>query len=99
MNMRRRSFLENSIAMAGGVCGLQRGLGLPFAARAAAGVPSEPCPESRYAMLSRVLDREAMQRGWAHTVDPEYHHAPQSAIDAFKDLKFGIRIHQGKPGR
>ncbi|MGH9395477.1 MAG: hypothetical protein ACRD18_01330, partial [Terriglobia bacterium] len=30
------------------------------------------------------------------TADPDYRHAPQEAIDAFKDLKFGIRIHWGK---
>ncbi|MGH9395483.1 MAG: alpha-L-fucosidase, partial [Terriglobia bacterium] len=29
------------------------------------------------------------------TADPDYRHAPQEAIDAFKDLKFGIRIHWG----
>lgn len=26
---------------------------------------------------------------------PEYRHAPQSAYDAFRDLKFGVRIHWG----
>jgi alpha-L-fucosidase len=36
-----------------------------------------------------------MQRGWAKEVDPGYHHAPQSAIEDFKDRKFGIRIHWG----
>jgi len=26
---------------------------------------------------------------------PEYHHAPQSAYEAFRDMKFGVRIHWG----
>jgi hypothetical protein len=52
-----------------------------------------PDGESRLRKLNKALDREAMQRGWATSVDPSYHHAPQAAIEAFKDLKFGIRIH------
>ncbi len=56
---------------------------------------SEPCSNSRFEALNKALDREAMQRGWARTIDPDYHHAPESAIEAFKDLKFGIRIHWG----
>ena len=36
-----------------------------------------------------------MQRGWLQTVNPGYHHAPDEAVEAFKDLKFGIRIHWG----
>lgn len=26
---------------------------------------------------------------------PEYQHAPQSAYEAFRDMKFGVRIHWG----
>jgi hypothetical protein len=26
---------------------------------------------------------------------PEYHHAPQSTYEAFRDMKFGVRIHWG----
>lgn len=90
--MRRRSFLENSIALMGGLCA---------EARAATSRPDsatevvERCATSRYQTLNAALDREAMQRGWAKTVDPGYQHAPQPAIEAFKDLKFGIRIHWG----
>lgn len=36
-----------------------------------------------------------MERGWAKSVAAGYQHAPQSAIEVFKDLKFGIRIHWG----
>ncbi len=36
-----------------------------------------------------------MQRGWHRSVDADYQHCPQAAIEAFKDLKFGIRIHWG----
>jgi alpha-L-fucosidase len=55
----------------------------------------ESCGSSRFRILNKALDRGAMQRGWARTVDPGYHHAPQAAIEAFKDKKFGLRIHWG----
>ena len=91
--MRRRNFLRGSVGLVGGLCGAAR------AAKASgAGLPpsdSESCSESRANYLNNLLDRGAMQRGWARTVTPDYHHAPQSAIDALKDLKFGIRIHWG----
>ena len=51
--------------------------------------------KARYERLNKLLDREAMQRGWATQVDPSYHHASQAAIEAFRDRKFGIRIHWG----
>ncbi len=94
--MWRRNFLRSSVGIVGGLCGVAQagrasgawGAGLP-------GTDSEPCPESRFHVLNYALDRAAMQRGWARTVSPDYHHAPQSAIEALKDLKFGIRIHWG----
>jgi alpha-L-fucosidase len=94
--MRRRNFLRNSLGAMGGLYGAGRSL-RPGALSALQGnaVASEPCPESRYEALNKALDREAMQRGWARTVDPDYHHAPEHVIEAFKDLKFGIRIHWG----
>ncbi len=51
--------------------------------------------EGRYRELNKALDREAMQRGFLPEVDPSYQHAPEAAIEAFKDRKFGIRIHWG----
>ena len=93
--MRRRNFLESSIAAAAGVCGVSpivKDSGL--IARTQEAKP-EPCSESRYQALKARLDRGAMERGWAKSVDADYQHAPQVAIDAFKDLKFGIRIHWG----
>jgi alpha-L-fucosidase len=93
--MRRRRFLESSIAGMAGVYGMARDAGSsPFRA-GPENVSPEPCSESRYRALNAVLDRSAMERGWAKSVDPDYHHAPQAAIEAFKDLKFGIRIHWG----
>lgn len=93
--MRRRGFLESSIAAAAGACGIsRRAAAVDLLAQAQSASP-EPCPESRFKELAAALDREAMQRGWAKSVDSDYRHAPQSAIDAFKDLKFGIRIHWG----
>jgi alpha-L-fucosidase len=50
---------------------------------------------ARFEELNQALDREAMQRGWATQVDPDYRHAPQAALEDFKDRKFGIRIHWG----
>ena len=93
--MRRRSFLESSIAVMGGLGPVPYGMKAGVVSAAGAAADEEPCPESRYKALNSLLDREAMQRGWARTADPDYQHAPQSAIDAFKDLKFGIRIHWG----
>ena len=94
--MRRRNFLSSSVGVVGGLCGL-RDAGRSSHAWGAAlpASDSEPCTESRYRFLNSALDREAMQRGWARTVDPDYQHAPQSAVEALKDLKFGIRIHWG----
>jgi alpha-L-fucosidase len=93
--MRRRNFLEHSIAAGAGACGISRkGASLSLITTGQDAAP-EPCPESRYKALNALLDRGAMQRGWAKTVDGDYRHAPQAAIDAFKDLKFGIRIHWG----
>ena len=94
--MRRRNFLRSSVGIMGGLCGVaQAG---KASGACGAGMPAsdpESCPESRFDVLNHALDRGAMQRGWARTVSPDYHHAPQSAIDALKDLKFGIRIHWG----
>jgi alpha-L-fucosidase len=93
--MRRRSFLERSIAVMGGLCPASHGTKSGVVSAAGAVADEEPCSESRYKVLNALLDRKAMQRGWARTVDPNYQHAPQSAVEAFKDLKFGIRIHWG----
>lgn len=32
---------------------------------------------------------------WAEQVDPDYQHASQEAVERFRDLKFGLRIHWG----
>jgi alpha-L-fucosidase len=93
--MRRRNFLENSIALMGGLCGVPGEMGTATCRPDAVAEAEERCPGSGHEALSALLDRGAMQRGWAKTVDPNYQHAPQSALDAFKDLKFGIRIHWG----
>jgi alpha-L-fucosidase len=94
--MRRRNFLSSSLGIVGGLCGVAD---VDRFSRAMGGaLPAEnvePCAESRFEVLNKALNREAMERGWARTVDPDYQHAPQSAIEALKDLKFGIRIHWG----
>lgn len=94
--MRRRNFLTSSVGIVGGLCGVSGAdRASPASSVLLPGADSEPCAESRFKALNSALDREAMQRGWARTVDPDYQHAPQSAIEALKDLKFGIRIHWG----
>ena len=93
--MKRRHFLTRSLAAGPLICGLG-GKENPALAETTPQVFAEPPEgESRYRQLDKALDREAMQRGFLPTVDARYHHAPQAAIEAFKDLKFGIRIHWG----
>ena len=95
MAIGRRSFLGKTVGMMGGLSGISGGFDPVLAGKLPGGTREEPCPESRARVLNAALDRDAMQRGWARTVDADYQYAPQSAIDAFKDLKFGIRIHWG----
>jgi len=74
--MRRRNFLENSIAVMGGLCGI------PGEMRSAASHPHvaaevvERCSGSRHEALNALLDRGAMQRGRATTVDPDLSTCP-----------------------
>ncbi len=51
---------------------------------------AEPLPEHRFpeSSLRRTSYIEEIPV-------PEYQHAPQSAYEAFRDMKFGIRIHWG----
>lgn len=90
--MQRRRFLGQSLGLVGGVGGFW---GEASASRAAQTVSSEvgPCAYSRYHELENLAD-ENWSRG-PESVDADYHHAPQKAIEGFKDLKFGIRIHWG----
>jgi len=93
--MKRRQFLTNSFVATSLACNLgEAAVSSPgnTTDQAFAGPPDGA---ARYHELEQALDREAMQRGFLTTVDPSYRHAPQSAVEAFKDLKFGIRIHWG----
>ncbi len=93
--MKRRYFLTKSLAASSLACGIN-GSVTPLAGRSAAQQPAAGLEgRARFEALNKALDRGAMQRGLAKQVDPGYHHAPQSAIEAFKDRKFGIRIHWG----
>lgn len=93
--MQRRHFLGKSLALAGGFGGLDHALkpSIDWAGQAdgSQAEPAGPCAYSRYRELQKLTD---WSRG-PDTVDPGYHHAPQEKIEAFKDLKFGIRIHWG----
>lgn len=93
--MLRRNFMSRLMGVGAGLCGVNR-KAIPSVSVAESGdPPSEPCKVSRYWVLSKALDRSAMERGWARIVSPDYHHCPDAAIESFKDLKFGIRIHWG----
>ncbi len=93
--MLRRNFMSRLIGSAAGLWGVNQTIIPSVSAAEPSDLPPEPCAESRYEVLNAALNRAAIQRGWLPTVKPGYHHAPQPAIDAFKDLKFGIRIHWG----
>jgi len=93
--MHRRLFLSKSLAVAGATYGFGQMESFPHDMRAQQPETESIGGGSRYEALAKALDREAMQRGWLQTVIPSYRHAPDSAIEAFKDLKFGIRIHWG----
>src|ERR1035437_2678104 len=91
--MKRRHFLTKSLAAGSLACASNAN---PLRAQS----PQQNPPavkegRARFDELVKALDREAMQRGWATQVDPSYRHAPQAAIEDFKDRKFGIRIHWG----
>jgi alpha-L-fucosidase len=93
--MRRRHFLSNSLGTAGLLYGLGEALN-PASSLVAQQLGTQSIGgESRYHRLAKALDRGAMQRGWLPTVNPAYHHAPDDVVEAFRDLKFGIRIHWG----
>ncbi|HEV2351695.1 MAG TPA: alpha-L-fucosidase [Terriglobia bacterium] len=93
--MNRRTFVTHSL-MGNALLGLGPTLAsTPDLGPAQATVESQQPDESRFQELKSRLDFEAMQRGWAKTVDPDYHHAPAESVEAFQDLKFGIRVHWG----
>ena len=93
--MKRRHFLTKSLAASSLTYGLN-GYASPLPTQL---LDTDHAPAkdglARFEELNKALDRGAMQRGWATQVDPSYQHAPQAAIEAFKDRKFGIRIHWG----
>ncbi len=87
--MRRRQFLNRSIAASGSLFGLGMGKAVgesvgkvgPQASNKPAGAP--------------VFDWHDLEGGFPKTVKPGYRHAPQESLEAWKDQKFGIRIHWG----
>jgi len=93
--MKRRHFLTKSLAASSLAGGLNASASPLPAGSDATGQAAVKEGYARFEELNGALDRAAMQRGWLTQVDPSYHHAPQAAIEAFKDRKFGIRIHWG----
>ena len=93
--MKRRHFLTKSLATSSLICSLGEEAIPSFSQTTGRAFAEPPDAASHFHELNQALDREAMQRGWLTSVDPSYHHAPQAAVEAFKDLKFGIRIHWG----
>ncbi|HEV2245686.1 MAG TPA: alpha-L-fucosidase, partial [Terriglobia bacterium] len=90
--MRRRQFLGKSIAASGGLLGL--GGGIAFGPDPEADAEQESRTSERPAS-GPIFDWHDLQRGFPKTVDPAYRHAPKEALEAWKDQKFGIRIHWG----
>jgi len=90
--MRRRQFLGKSIAASGGLFGL--GGGVVFSPHQESGTARESKTSER-PTSGPVFDWGDLQRGFPKTVDPGYRHAPEAALEAWKDQKFGIRIHWG----
>ena len=84
--MKRRYFLTKSLAASSLIGNLGEGAIPPLSQTAGRAFAEPPDTESRFHELNQALDREAMQRGWATSVDPSYRHAPEAAIEAFKDL-------------
>lgn len=87
--MRRRQFLNRSIAASGSLLGLGKGT--------AFGEPGREGESQTGNKPTRgpVFDWHDLQGGFPKTVEPGYRHAPQEALEAWKDQKFGIRIHWG----
>ena len=87
--MRRRQFLNKSIAASGSLFGLDKAI--------AFGESREQGKNQTSNKPTRgpVFDWHDLERGFPKTVSPGYHHAPEEAVEAWKDQKFGIRIHWG----
>ena len=90
--MRRRQFLGKSIAASGGLLGL--GGGVAFDPSQASGDEGKK-PTTDKPTKGPVFDWRDLQRGFPKTVNPAYRHAPEEALEAWRDQKFGIRIHWG----
>jgi alpha-L-fucosidase len=93
--VRRRHFISKSLGAASFAYGVGPNFISPDLSMAQVLGSESIGGEARYKALNKALDRSAIQRGWLPTVKPGYHHAPDAAVEAFKDLKFGIRIHWG----
>ncbi|HET7214403.1 MAG TPA: alpha-L-fucosidase [Terriglobia bacterium] len=87
--MQRRQFLNKSIAASGGLFGLGKSV-----AFADPGLQGETQTDNK-PTKKPVFDWHNTKRGFPKTVNPEYRHAPQEALEAWKDQKFGIRVHWG----
>ena len=92
--MRRRHFFRRSLKAVSGLYGVGEALNSSLAWAGQKATQSIGGAD-RFRSLNQALDRGAMQRGWAREVDPDYRHASPEGVEAFKDLKFGIRIHWG----
>ena len=87
--MRRRQFLNRSIAASGSLLGLGKEMGFgAMGSRDESQTANKPT-------RGPVFDWSDLQGGFPKTVKPGYRHAPQEALEAWKDQKFGIRIHWG----
>jgi hypothetical protein len=87
--MQRKSLLGKSIAAAGGPCCIQQETDSSASGSGPARMVSRPCSENRFEALNAVLDRDAVQRGWARSVDPDYHQTLQEVIGELQTASVG----------
>lgn len=85
--MKRRDFVKGAVAGVSSLAAVQ------FAARE--GRVQSPLQAAAATAVSSADKNSDFQKWWSDKVDPNYHNAPTAAVEAWKDLKFGMRIHWG----
>lgn len=94
--MRRRQFLNKSIIATGSLLRLgQERKSQPYLANGLTSDQKKKSQRGDGPANAQIFSWRDISRGFPKSVSPEYHHAPESVVEAWKDQKFGIRIHWG----